>query len=134
LTVSRKWCAYGYDAQDNLARVTDLRSLATLYRYTGFDELEELESPDTGLTTHRYDPARNLAVRADARNPRGVYPYDALDRVEQIRYGVASGSDPSATEMSRGPASSPRANQSRMVLPGDSSRDAARSRRPVPAR
>ncbi|SFN72962.1 RHS repeat domain-containing protein, partial [Dokdonella immobilis] len=40
---------YGYDVQDNLSRVTDPRNLVTRYLYTGFDELETLTSPDTGL-------------------------------------------------------------------------------------
>ena len=46
-------------------RHTDEAGVTTSYDYTGFDELETLTSPDTGVTGYTYDPAGNLATRTD---------------------------------------------------------------------
>jgi RHS repeat-associated protein len=77
---------YRYDAQDNLRRVIDPRGLATDYAYNGFDELETLTSPDTGLTRYTYDAAGNLASRRDARDVNASYGYDAGNRLASIVY------------------------------------------------
>lgn len=86
--------AYGYDAADNLVRVTDPRLLVTTYAHNGFDELTTLTSPDTGTTRATYDASGNLATSTDARNQRVVQRHDAADRLIESRYGTADAAQP----------------------------------------
>ncbi|HVJ61654.1 MAG TPA: RHS repeat-associated core domain-containing protein [Tahibacter sp.] len=85
---------YGYDAADNLVRVTDPRTLVTSYAHNGFDELTTLISPDTGTTRATYDASGNLATSTDARAQRVVQRYDAADRLVESRYGTADAAQP----------------------------------------
>ncbi|NIJ74280.1 MULTISPECIES: RHS repeat-associated core domain-containing protein [unclassified Xanthomonas] len=83
---------FGYDALDNLIKVTDPKGLDTTYTYNGLGELATLTSPDTGTTTYTYDSAGNLATRTDAREAvqlssvKSTHHYDALNRPTLVDY------------------------------------------------
>ena len=77
----------GYDANDNLASVTDPRSLTTTYLVTtALATSTQQVSPDTGTTTNTYDSGGNLKTATDARGALATYSYDALNRVIQAAY------------------------------------------------
>ncbi|WP_295958707.1 RHS repeat-associated core domain-containing protein, partial [uncultured Xanthomonas sp.] len=80
----------GYDALDNLTKVTDPKGLDTTYAYNGLGDLTKLTSPDTGSTTYTYDSAGNRATQTDARNIKTSYGYDALNRLTQVTYPTTS--------------------------------------------
>lgn len=77
---------YQYDDRDNLTHVTDATDLTTVYTYNGFDDLTQLESPDTGITVYTYDSAGNLESHTDARGVTATRVYDALNRLISISY------------------------------------------------
>ncbi|WP_295841469.1 DUF6531 domain-containing protein, partial [uncultured Xanthomonas sp.] len=81
---------FGYDALDNLTKVTDPNGLDTTYAYNGLGDLTKLTSPDTGSTTYTYDSAGNRATQTDARNIKTSYGYDALNRLTQVTYPTTS--------------------------------------------
>ncbi|UYK67864.1 hypothetical protein NG831_06800 [Xanthomonas sacchari] len=81
---------FGYDALDNLTKVTDPKGLDTTYAYNGLGDLIKLTSPDTGSTTYTYDSAGSRATQTDARNIKTSYGYDALNRLTQVTYPTAS--------------------------------------------
>ncbi|UYC10504.1 RHS repeat-associated core domain-containing protein [Xanthomonas sp. CFBP 8445] len=81
---------FGYDALDNLTKVTDPKGLDTTYVYNGLGDLTNLTSPDTGSTTYTYDSAGNRATQTDARNIKTSYGYDALNRLTQVTYPTTS--------------------------------------------
>ncbi|WP_295928542.1 RHS repeat-associated core domain-containing protein [uncultured Xanthomonas sp.] len=81
---------FGYDALDNLTKVTDPKGLDTTYAYNGLGDLTKLTSPDTGSTTYTYDSAGNRATQTDARNIKISYGYDALNRLTQVTYPTTS--------------------------------------------
>ncbi|MBB6367942.1 RHS repeat-associated protein [Xanthomonas sacchari] len=81
---------FGYDALDNLTKVTDPKGLDTTYAYNGLGDLTKLTSPDTGSTTYTYDSAGNRATQTDARNIKTSYGYDALNRLTQVGYPTTS--------------------------------------------
>ncbi|WP_265531016.1 RHS repeat-associated core domain-containing protein [Xanthomonas sontii] len=81
---------FGYDALDNLTKVTDPKGLDTTYAYNGLGDLNKLTSPDTGSTTYTYDSAGNRATQTDARNIKTSYGYDALNRLTQVTYPTTS--------------------------------------------
>ncbi|WP_244150004.1 RHS repeat-associated core domain-containing protein [Xanthomonas sacchari] len=81
---------FGYDALDNLTKVTDPKGLDTTYAYNGLGDLIKLTSPDTGSTTYTYDSAGNRATQTDARNIKTSYGYDALNRLTQVTYPTTS--------------------------------------------
>src|SRR5205823_2042603 len=58
--------SYAYDAQDNLASVTDPNGNATTYAYDDFHRLQSQVSPVTATTTYSYDPAGNIVTAVDA--------------------------------------------------------------------
>jgi YD repeat-containing protein len=64
----------GYDANDNLASVSDPRSLTTTYSHDGFGGVTQQVSPDTGNTTHTYDSGGNLKSVTDARSAVATIP------------------------------------------------------------
>ncbi|OGT56156.1 MAG: hypothetical protein A3E01_02445, partial [Gammaproteobacteria bacterium RIFCSPHIGHO2_12_FULL_63_22] len=72
---------FGYDARDNLTSVIDPKGLTTGYAYSGFDDLMQLISPDTGTTNFVYDSAGNRVSQTDARGKTAGYTYDALGRL-----------------------------------------------------
>ncbi|MCW0368854.1 hypothetical protein NB699_003837 [Xanthomonas sacchari] len=81
---------FGYDALDNLTKLTDPKGLDTTYAYNGLGDLTKLTSPDTGSTTYTYDSAGNRATQTDARNIKTSYGYDALNRLTQVAYPTTS--------------------------------------------
>jgi len=72
---------YGYDAQDNLAAVTDPNGNVTHYQYDDFRRLARQDSPVTGTTTYQYDPAGNLTASTDARGATTTRTYDPANRL-----------------------------------------------------
>jgi len=81
---------FKYDAQDNLTRVTDPKGLHTDYSYNGLGDLEQLSSPDTGITRYTYDSAGNRQTQTDARGVTATYTYDVLNRLTAIAYPTSS--------------------------------------------
>ncbi|WP_425510821.1 RHS repeat-associated core domain-containing protein [Xanthomonas bonasiae] len=81
---------FGYDAFDNLIKVTDPKGLDTTYAYNGLGDLTTLTSPDTGITTYTYDSAGNRATQVDARNIKTTYSYDTLNRLTKLAYPTTS--------------------------------------------
>ena len=75
-----------YDALDRVARVTDPKGLDTIYTYNGFDDLVQLESPDTGIATSDYDTAGNRTSATDARQVTVATQYDVLNRPISLDY------------------------------------------------
>ncbi len=77
---------YDYDSQNNLTSVTDPEGLTTTYRYNGFGDVIEQDSPDTGITTYQYDQAGNRIQQTDARGVTVNFVYDALNRLVSVDY------------------------------------------------
>jgi RHS repeat-associated protein len=77
---------YGYNARDQLAGVTDPRSLTTTYVMNALGDVAELNSPDTGVTGYEYDAAGNRTSQVDARGVPVAYSYDALNRLTFVDY------------------------------------------------
>jgi RHS repeat-associated protein len=77
---------YSYDGRGNLVKVTDPKSLETIYSYNGFNDLTQLASPDTGTSTFGYDGAGNVVTKLDARGVAIGYTYDALNRVTGVNF------------------------------------------------
>jgi YD repeat-containing protein len=78
---------YAYNGLDQLASVTDARSLQTVYTHDGLNNLNQVVSPDTGTTVYNlYDEAGNLKQQTDAKGQVSAYTYDALNRVTGITY------------------------------------------------
>jgi RHS repeat-associated protein len=75
-----------YDALDRATRVVDPKGLETVYAYNGFDEVVQLQSPDTGTTTAGYDDAGNRIAATDARSVPMATQYDALNRPVAVGY------------------------------------------------
>ena len=72
--------AFGVYPNDHQTGLTDPRSLATSYTYDGLDNLNSVQSPDTGTTAKTYDAAGNVVTSTDARGKTTTYTYDALNR------------------------------------------------------
>ncbi|NJL16135.1 MAG: hypothetical protein HC938_01990, partial [Nitrospira sp.] len=75
-----------YDALDRTTRITDPKGLDTVYTYNGFDDMVQLQSPDTGTTTSSYDAAGNRIAATDARGVPMATQYDALNRSVAVGY------------------------------------------------
>ncbi len=75
---------YGYDDRGNLASVIDANRNSTSYLFDNFDELLEVDSPDTGRTTYSYNIAGQVVGTQDAQQAAGdisiVTRYDELLR------------------------------------------------------
>lgn len=83
-----------YNARDQITQVTDPNRLNTFYRYNGFGEQIQLESPDTGITDYGYDAAGLLATKKDANDATAHrYTYDALNRPKAIFYTASGPAD-----------------------------------------
>jgi RHS repeat-associated protein len=83
---------YGYDAMDQVKRVTDPRKLDTTYDRSGLGNLATLVSPDTGTTSALYWPDGRLMSRTDARGKAFNYDYDDLGRLTIVTYSVGTAS------------------------------------------
>jgi RHS repeat-associated protein len=77
----RPVATFGYDARNNLVRITDPKGLNTTYAYNGFEELTQLVSPDTGTTIYGYNPAGLRISQTDANQVSSAFEYDALGRL-----------------------------------------------------
>ncbi|MCC8362745.1 RHS repeat protein [Lysobacter sp. A6] len=79
---------FTYDPADRVTSVTDPRGLVTTYKYNGFGDLLELDSPDTGKTTHVYSPEglRERTTRNDGSTL--VFDYDGAGRVTKVTGGA----------------------------------------------
>jgi len=77
---------YTYDGLDQVATVTDPRSLTTAYTTDGLGNQSTLVSPDTGTTSKTFDANGNAKTSTDAKGQVTTYSYDALNRVTQISY------------------------------------------------
>ncbi|WP_437678724.1 SpvB/TcaC N-terminal domain-containing protein [Sorangium sp. So ce131] len=82
---------YGYNAIDELVRVTDTRGNATTAEYDTVGRMVALTSPDMGRAEWRYDLSGNVGARQTAKlaaAPPGnkliryVYTHNRLDRVD----------------------------------------------------
>ena len=83
-----------YNARDQITQVTDPNRLNTFYRYNGFGEQIQLESPDTGITDYGYDAAGLLATKKDANDATAHrYTYDTLSRPKAIFYTASGPAD-----------------------------------------
>ena len=91
---------FTYDGLDQLATVSDPRTLATTYTTDGLGNRTALSSPDTGLSGRTYDLAGNMLTYTDARGKLTSYTYDALNRMTGASY--ASGT-PTLYEYDGGP-------------------------------
>ena len=73
-----------YNADDDVASVTDPRGLITTYGYNGFGDQISVISPDAGATTRTFDGAGNVETVTDARGVTATYHYDSLNRVTSV--------------------------------------------------
>ena len=65
--------------------------MTTSYAYSGFGDILQQISPDTGTSYSSYDSGGNLSVATDARGANANYSYDAANRVTQIVYKSSGG-------------------------------------------
>lgn len=54
-----------------------------------WEQLQQLQSPDTGTATQTHDNSGNLSTRLDSRGVLATYAYDALDRPTSVTYTKA---------------------------------------------
>jgi RHS repeat-associated protein len=73
--------SYQYDADSNLAAVTDPNGNVTTCTYDDLGNLLRQQSPVTGLTTYTYDEAGQVLTTTDANGAVTTRTYDALGRV-----------------------------------------------------
>ena len=78
--------AYQYDAQNNLIKATDARSVETNYIFDGFNQLMRTDSKDSGVTLYKYNKAGSLVEKRDSRGITTLYSYDSLNRITNISY------------------------------------------------
>lgn len=91
---------YTYDAQDNLASVTDARGHTTSYSYDDLGRLLKVTSPDTQVTRYEYDSAGNVVKKIETNlaeqgsaNVETDYSYDAASRLTSIHFPSDSSQD-----------------------------------------
>lgn len=76
--------SYGYDAQGNLATVTDPLGQVTRYFFDDLGRMARVVSPETGTANFTHDAAGNVVERRDALNRLTTYTYDNLSRPTQV--------------------------------------------------
>ncbi|MBD8528249.1 RHS repeat protein [Pseudomarimonas arenosa] len=81
---------FHYDGAGRLIGVTDPNGLNTLYVYDDLGQLEQLISPDTGITQYAVDDAGNRISETDARGVAATSTYDALNRLQSVSYPDSS--------------------------------------------
>jgi len=91
---------YIYDAQDNLASVTDARGHTTSYSYDDLGRLLKVVSPDTQVTRYEYDSAGSVVKKIETNpaeqssaNVETDYTYDAARRLTGIHFPSDSSQD-----------------------------------------
>jgi YD repeat-containing protein len=77
---------WSYDTLDRVTQIFDANNANTEYRYTAWNELVELDSPDTGTTTRQLDTAGNVTQHTNANNQQTLYRYDAQNRLSEVDY------------------------------------------------
>ncbi len=82
---------YGYNALDNLTRVTQGSQTRT-FAYDSLSRLTSASNPESGTVAYTYDNNGNLTQRTDARGVVTAYTYDRLDRLTRRSYSY-TGSD-----------------------------------------
>ena len=75
---------FGYNEIGALDAVTDAKNKSTAYLKNGYGQVEELDSPDTGVTNYLYNDVGQLDMVVDARDVTVDYDYDKLGRVDGI--------------------------------------------------
>ncbi|WP_158568021.1 MULTISPECIES: RHS repeat-associated core domain-containing protein [unclassified Duganella] len=88
--VARPTINLSYDGLDQLATVSDPRSLSTNYTITGLGNQSNLSSPDSGNGSRTYDDAGNVLTSTDARGKITIYSYDILNRVTGITFSTGT--------------------------------------------
>ena len=83
--------SYGYNALDNLTRVTQGTQTRT-FAYDSLSRLTSAANPESGTIAYTYDNNGNLTQRTDARGVVTAYTYDRLDRLTRRSYSY-TGSD-----------------------------------------
>ena len=76
---------YGYNALDNLTRVTQGSQTRT-FAYDSLSRLTSAANPESGAIAYSYDNNGNLTQRTDARSVVTGYTYDRLDRLTRRSY------------------------------------------------
>ena len=77
--------SYGYNALDNLTRVTQGTQTRT-FAYDSLSRLTSAANPESGTVAYSYDNNGNLTQRTDARGVVTAYTYDRLDRLTRRAY------------------------------------------------
>ena len=79
-----------YDLNDQVTRAVDPRAVTTRYRYNGYGDLLEQQSPDAGVSNNDYDAAGNRTVhrfqQVAGTDITVRYDYDPLNRLRKIDY------------------------------------------------
>ncbi|MBI4149428.1 RHS repeat protein [Candidatus Woesearchaeota archaeon] len=76
---------YGYDAQNNLIKITDAKGHESVNTYNSLGQIIRSTHPDTGTVSLAYDDAGNMLERnQNGRVTR--YQYDTLNRLTKIDY------------------------------------------------
>ncbi len=77
---------FSYDAGERVKTVMDARSNTTTYSFDDFGRLQQLDSPDTGITSYDYDLAGNIINKTDANSVSTTMSYDGRGRMTNIDY------------------------------------------------
>jgi RHS repeat-associated protein len=77
---------FGYNSLHTVTSVKDPRNLTTSYLVDGLNQVQQLNSPDTGATSVTFDAGGNRKTVKDSRSVTATYTHDALDRVTAIAY------------------------------------------------
>lgn len=73
--------SYTYDAQNNIASITDPKSSTTTYAHDDFGRVQTMTSPVSGTTSTTYDAANNATSTTDANGATTTRTFDLLNRV-----------------------------------------------------
>ncbi len=88
---------YGYDASDNLIRVTDALGNIKTMTCDGLGRRTELSDPDRGRTLYQYDNVGRLTESMDNKGQLISYTYDAPGRMLTVDYLDGRGKSPDIT-------------------------------------
>lgn len=78
-----------YSGRADIASISDPRRLSTVYRRDGLGQVNQLISPDSGVTKHTYDAAGNLIARIDDRGINTNFSYDAMHRLTTVTHRLS---------------------------------------------
>ncbi|MFC1514729.1 toxin TcdB middle/N-terminal domain-containing protein, partial [Candidatus Omnitrophota bacterium] len=80
--------SYEYDAQGNLAKLTDDQSNITEIWYDSLGRKLKMDDPDMGIWEYEYDDPGNLKKQTDAKGQFLEFNYDAINRLTQKYSGA----------------------------------------------